>query len=154
MQIALVGLVFALAPVVTLCGCAAPKHRPEEPIRILQGLHGPDLPRGIHIVREVGAWQAMWSALGRNQLPAQEAPTVDFQRELIALVTLGEKPTGGFGVRVSGLRDDGDRWILEAEEVEPASGSMQVQMLTSPFDLVRLQRTSLPIEVEFTATQP
>lgn len=58
-----------------------------------------------------------------------------------ALVEMGSRPTGGFGLAVARsavLR--GERLVLQATFVSPASGSLRTQAISSPCVLVQLPR--------------
>lgn len=78
-----------------------------------------------------------------SRLPAQNLAldplaNVDFEREHLVLVGLGQKPTGGYGVTLSssGLSDD----VLElAVDVrQPQADAMVTQALTTPCAVIAI----------------
>lgn len=72
------------------------------------------------------------SRLPTANLPLDSLKAVDFEREHLILVGLGQKPTGGFGVTLEGsvIHDS----ILEVDVAlrQPAADAMVTQVLTTP----------------------
>lgn len=60
-----------------------------------------------------------------------------------SLVTLGEKPTGGYSIKVARLLADAGQLIAITEIKAPAQGAMVTQALTYPLDLI-----SLPVDAK------
>ncbi len=69
-------------------------------------------------------------------------PAIDFSRDVVVLVTMGQRPTLGYGLVLS----DAVAKIVEGhvevvlEWREPSKGMMVGQMLTSPCVLIKLER--------------
>ncbi|MDX1457436.1 MAG: protease complex subunit PrcB family protein [Marinobacter sp.] len=57
---------------------------------------------------------------------------LDFSREHLVIVALGQKNTAGYGVTLSSARLDGDVLAMEMEVQAPPPGSMVAQVLTTP----------------------
>ena len=60
-------------------------------------------PRRV-LARTADEWRALWAAHSGPELPE---PPVDFETRMIAGVFAGERPTSGFGVRITGTHRDG-----------------------------------------------
>ncbi|KEF35297.1 hypothetical protein RDMS_02105 [Deinococcus sp. RL] len=58
--------------------------------------------------------------------------------ETVVGVFLGQRPTGGYGVRVTGAEVQGGTLILTVELRAPGPGAITTQALTSPWTLVRV----------------
>jgi hypothetical protein len=72
---------------------------------------------------------------------------VDFSREMVAAVFLGNQPTAGFAVEIVDARIQDGMTILRFRSRQPASDAITAQMLTSPYHLVALPRQ--PGDVRF-----
>ena len=83
-----------------------------------------------------------WNIVGGNQLPAPTPPSVDFNRSRVVTIFQGQKPTGGYGIAVAGIKLDGDVLTVEVNLREPAAGSILTQSLTSPYVSVRVDGTN------------
>jgi len=90
-------------------------------------------PRQV-IVRTAPEWQALW----KTHDPAATAPSVDFTRYAVVGVFLGTRPTAGFAVTITSIKQDSGRAVVEYVERAPGPGGMTAQVLTSPFHLVRV----------------
>jgi len=68
--------------------------------------------------------------------PKPEPPTIDFDAKMVIAVLLGNKPTGGYAIRVEEMREtDGDLDVVVAR-TEPAAGAILTQAFTQPYDFV------------------
>jgi hypothetical protein len=70
----------------------------------------------------------------------QPAPSSQSGRLYIA-VFAGSKRTGGFAVQVDRVERQGDRLVVQARFTEPAAGAITIQVLTSPAQLVSIDRS-------------
>ncbi len=72
------------------------------------------------------------SGLPTRNLPLDSLKAVDFGREHLVLVSLGQKPTGGYGVTLdqSAIRDG--TLELAVNVRQPAADAMVAQVLTTP----------------------
>jgi hypothetical protein len=94
-------------------------------------------PRQV-VVRTAQEWQGLW-----NEHDARSAaPAVDFAQSTVVAVFLGTCPTAGFAVEIAAVKTEGSRTIVEYRERRPPGGALTAQVLTSPFHVVRLARTS------------
>ena len=94
------------------------------------------------VVRTATEWQALWKEHG----PAQAAPAVDFAESTVVGVFLGSRPSAGFAVEITGVKAEGNRTIVEYVERRPPRDNFVAQVITSPFHIVRVPRTTGPIE--------
>jgi len=98
-------------------------------------------PRQV-VVRSTDAWQALWT-----EHSLQEMPAVDFNGAVVVGVFLGTRPTAGYRVQIESIRVDGSTAVVEYRERAPGRGDIVAQILTAPYQLVRV--SSLPEKVEF-----
>ncbi|HET8986165.1 MAG TPA: protease complex subunit PrcB family protein, partial [Trueperaceae bacterium] len=82
----------------------------------------------------------VWSQVHATQLQQPPLPRVDFQRETLVAIFLGQRNTGGYGVTVRRVSVEGNDLYLDTEFREPAAGAITTQALTSPWTLVRVLR--------------
>jgi hypothetical protein len=93
------------------------------------------------VVRSADEWGALWSA-HRSERP----PTVDFSRFMVVGVFLGTRPTSGYTVEIVRVHSQDGVTTVEYREGRPAADSFNLQVLTAPFQLVRIPPTE---KVEF-----
>jgi len=95
---------------------------------------------GFALYTEPAAFAAAYAAIHAGQLPPPAVPGVAFEREVVAAAFLGQRPTAGYRIRLTGAQRDGDRLVVTVEREAPPAGAITAQVITSPYCLVRLVR--------------
>jgi predicted RNA-binding protein with TRAM domain len=71
---------------------------------------------------------------------------VNWSREVVVIVTLGTRRSGGYSVFVKGLRSGPNRSIIvDAVEKSPNPGSFVSQEMTSPWTMIKMEKTNAKI---------
>ena len=83
-----------------------------------------------------------WRACSHPTAPgsATDLKDFDWSKHMLIAVALGSRPSGGYGIEIDHVVSKGSYWLVHARETRPATGSLQTQMLTSPFDCVSTPR--------------
>lgn len=69
------------------------------------------------------------------------APPIDFAADTLVLVALGQRPTGGYTVRVESVARRGGVLEISAVEQAPGGSCVTIQALTQPFQVIAVTRT-------------
>lgn len=83
---------------------------------------------------------SVWNKAYGAQLSVPALPQIDFTRETLVAIFMGEKPTGGFGIQIDDISLDQGAVYINMQLLEPAPGMMMTQALTSPWMMVRILR--------------
>ena len=75
-------------------------------------------------------------------------------REQAVAVFLGERRTGGYAVSIESAAPQDGRLVVTYRESTPPRGTMVTQALTSPWALVVVPRSDLPVDVRPVAPPP
>jgi hypothetical protein len=75
---------------------------------------------------------AEWTALWKDHSGARPAPEVDFAKTTVVAVFLGQRPTAGYAVAITGTRMDGSTLVVQWMETKPPADRMLAQLITSP----------------------
>jgi hypothetical protein len=94
------------------------------------------------VIRSADQWAEAWA---RITGPARPAPAVNFAREMVVLVAMGERPTGGYVITVDGVYDADGRLYAEVKEASPGPLCGTTEALTQPIDAVRVPRRDGPV---------
>lgn len=89
----------------------------------------------------------LWKLLDATNTP----PTVDFKESAVIAVFAGEQPTAGYAIDISKVEDSGRRMVSVTLN-QPGSGCVAAQVLSTPYKVVTLPVTSLPLDHEDTST--
>ena len=101
---------------------------------------------GATWIADADALGSVLAKLNRSVLneSVKRIPTIDFARDGVLLIWMGDKPSGGYGIELikqkSHVRDGcafvAVRWI------EPAQGTMAPQVITHPYVLIRMNKSA------------
>ncbi|HRP08155.1 MAG TPA: protease complex subunit PrcB family protein [Gemmatimonadales bacterium] len=91
------------------------------------------------VIRDSTAWAGAWLMLHEGMTPMPAVPAIDFGREMVILVAIGEQPNGGHSVRITSVTPDGDEGLLvNAVHSSAGPGCMVPQVITAPADIARV----------------
>jgi hypothetical protein len=97
------------------------------------------------VVTNATQWAEVWKKHSAQQKPAKPAPEVNFEKETVLLVSLGQKRSGGYSVEITGLEESDGKTKVIAKTKAPKPGGIQLQAITSPFHIVAVPRIKGPV---------
>jgi hypothetical protein len=129
-----------LVSALTLTACAG--RMPGEPVAfstLEQGASsGIREPTRI-VVRSSREWLLVWARHVRA-VGAVVPPPVDFEREMVVGVFLGQRETGGYRIEITKVERTWEVVRVTYQVRDPEPGAVLTQALTQPFHLVRVPR--------------
>lgn len=143
MNLSIAFCALALSVVSLACATSSPDHpaMPECGFRtLLRGYDSAIATDGVRLARSDAELRTLWREHTANHLPASEPPKVDFAREMVALVTLGTRTSGGYAIEVTTVCEKDGRIEVEAREVKPAEGAILPMVMTQPYQLIATPR--------------
>ena len=105
---------------------------------MLSGVTAPE----ERMVRDAEAWGRLWQAVQAGGSSERPLPAVDFSRETCIAIFAGQRPTGGYAVRVDQVTDSGGSLEVAYRVTAPAPGSIVSQALTSPYQIIAVPSRS------------
>lgn len=103
------------------------------------------------VIRDQAAWAAAWSSLWPAFAPIPAPPNVDFSREMIVFVALGERPTGGYTILVDSAAASATGVTVWIGTSSPGPHCVTTQAFTQPVDIARLARTDAAVRFSETS---
>lgn len=97
------------------------------------------------VITSEGDWRALWREHTANRHPAPAAPPIDFRRQMVVGVFLGQRPSGGYQVEIAEIKTLPDQIAVEYREVRPNPHAGVSLAVTQPFVLRAIEASSLPI---------
>jgi hypothetical protein len=85
--------------------------------------------------------EAEWLALPVQFLQQFEAEKVNWLVDNVLIVSLGQKPSAGYGIELNNWLLEQDHWQVMRTMQKPMAGRMQAQMLTSPCIMVKIPKS-------------
>lgn len=97
------------------------------------------------VIRDQVAWVNAWASLSPMGAPIAAPPNVDFDREMIVLVALGERSTGGYSILVDSAGTNADGVTVWVGTSSPGAHCVTTQAFTQPVDIARISRIDAPV---------
>jgi hypothetical protein len=88
---------------------------------------------------------------GEGTAPKSPVAGVDWSREMVVAIFLGIKPTSGYRVAITDARPVEGKLVVSYSERAPAKGDITLQVLTAPYALAVVPKSTLPVEWKRTA---
>lgn len=90
----------------------------------------------------------IFATINSTRKPGIPVPKVDFQKENVAVINIGERATGGHSVLVKEIIEQEDKIVIYYEENGPKAGENATMVITSPFTMFKFQKQTKPIMIE------
>lgn len=130
-------LLVCSALALTLFACARLAVKPDASIRILgKGLHSGVKLQEYHDLHNAADFAVWWhrTYATRGDVPA--LPDVDFSKQMVIAVFMGEKPHGGYSIAVTRVRTTADNYDVEITVTAPGPGCRTTQAFIEPYEFV------------------
>ena len=93
------------------------------------------------VARSRSEWEDLWRRHVSNQTNPPPLPAIDFAKDIVAAVFLGERPTGGYQIDIVSAEQSGGVLTVSFDEKGPRLGGIQTQAFTQPFHIIRIAIT-------------
>ena len=100
------------------------------------------------IIRSQEELEAIFSEINKTRKPGIPIPEIDFNKEVVAFVNLGQRSTGGNIVTVDKILMKKEKVVIYVGGKSPKPDENVTMMLTTPFTMVKLNKQILPIVFE------
>lgn len=104
--------------------------------------------RTNYIVNGTDHFTRLWSMVHGESAPPM--PQIDFTEQDAIAVFAGEMPTSGYRIEVDSIEDTADERIVRITITSPGESCVVTQSLTSPYQIVRVPLSGLPLTKEYT----
>lgn len=108
--------------------------------QIAQGSESKVSTRVNYVISSQEELVSLWKLIDAKGTP----PTIDFSANEVIAVFAGEKNSGGYGIRVRSITDAADRDVTVELQI-PSSSCMTASVITTPYQVVSMPVTKLPL---------
>ncbi|MBB5233356.1 protease complex subunit PrcB family protein [Deinococcus budaensis] len=120
---------------------------------LASGTNAAQTAPAVQLATTPGALGTLYRVAYGNQTGAPPVPTLRADETVVG-VFLGQRPTGGYSVRVTGASGQGETLTLTVEVRAPGAGAITTQALTSPWTLVRVPGSFRDVRLVDAAGRP
>ncbi len=96
--------------------------------------------RTFELINTEAQLLSLWNRAYANVLTVPPVPRIDFERETLVALFMGEQSTGGYGVVVDSVTEQNSELYLDVRFTSPGAGTITTQVITSPWVMVRVLR--------------
>jgi hypothetical protein len=138
-----------------LLGCLSSVRADSLPLRVLaKGAFSGIQEPSQQVIKDKSALEMAWAKHSSGGRGTGKLPEVDFTKEMVILVAMGRKNTGGYAIQVTKVEPVGDKLQISVQRTSPKPGSMAIQALTSPFQVVAVPKSDLTPEFVDASPRP
>jgi hypothetical protein len=98
------------------------------------------------IIKNRADFQKMWENLYINFSEKPQLPDVNFSNQMILGVFFGEYTSGGGSIAVKSVDMYDDAVIVNIEEVTPGPNCVTTDVMTQPYQIVRIPKVISPLK--------
>lgn len=102
---------------------------------------------GVRVIRSAAEWEAAWAQLTGRVSPAPARPSVNFATQTVVIVALGQRPSGGYGVRADSAWTEANVLSLAVTETGPGPRCMTTAVVTAPLAVAVLGAVAPQVRV-------
>lgn len=137
------GVAAGLAMVVVTM--AAAEGKPLSVVKEWDGAYSAQPEAKRIVVKDEKAWEEVWQAMYGNVRPMPVIEKVDFEANMVIAVFMGTRNSGGYGIRITGIDEDG-KITAKVKQHSPPPDAMLTMALTAPFHVVVVPKSDKPVE--------
>ena len=97
------------------------------------------------VVRDSASWAALWPRIVGTHSPRPNPPAVDFTKEMLLVVSMGTRSSGGYVIAIDSMMVAGDSIRVVVREQSPGPRCGTTAALSAPVALARIERSDLPV---------
>ena len=117
---------------------------------IEQGYHSGHTERKNYVVKDEAAWNTLWVKVIDGRLPIVGPADVDFQKDMLIGVFMGEQSSGGYEIKVSEILERKNTLDVYVAEKQPGPGEGTTTALSQPYHIVRTKTTDKDVKFKNT----
>jgi hypothetical protein len=114
------------------------------------GLYGSGYEQGGYfVIKDQETWEAVWEIHTQYEIDPVACPEVDFTKEQVIAAFMGSCPSTGYSVQVTDIRVSQGDTVVYVDRYHPGEGVIVGWMMTAPFHIVKMQKTSPGQDIVF-----
>ena len=106
------------------------------------------------VVTNTAQWTELWKKHSARRTPSTPPPEIDFEKESVLFVTLGQKHSGGYSVEITALREANGKIEILVKTRAPKPGGLQLQAITAPFHIAAVPKLTGPAKFKLDEAPP
>lgn len=93
------------------------------------------------VIEDINSLEEVYDLLNKYKSPSLEVPKINFDKETVIALFLGEKNSGGYSISVRQIKNENNKVVVEYEIQSPNKGDMVTSVMTQPYCVIKTQKT-------------
>ena len=92
-------------------------------------------------IKDKNSLNEIYNLISKGRMPKLEIPAIDFKKEIVIALFLGEKTSGGHSITVKQIENINDKVIVTYKIDSPKKGEMVTTVMTHPYCIIKMPKT-------------
>lgn len=101
-----------------------------------------ELGNGYAILYRQNGFNMIWDSIFSNYMKKPSIPEIDFETKQLILVGMGEKPNGGYSIKIESISETKKEIIINIIESKPGNTCMTPSVVSYPYQLIEIPKTN------------
>jgi hypothetical protein len=98
----------------------------------------------LKVIRTREELDKLWQ-LPSSRIEKSDAPDIDFDTQMLIVAAMGEQPSSGYSIEITGAEKKDDVWVVSVKETSPGPSCIGLMVLTTPHHLAVIPKSSSEI---------
>jgi PrcB C-terminal len=126
----------------------ASKQRIQETIlfqMLVQDTYGGYTDSKFMVIEDNESLTEVFNIFNKSRSPQLKIPIINFEKETVIALFLGEKYSGGYAITVEQVLDKNNKVNIFYKVTSPKLGDMVTSVMTQPFSIIKIPKTTKEI---------
>lgn len=97
------------------------------------------------VIKEETTLNEIYKLINKSKSPGIKIPIINFEKETVLVLFLGEKSSGGHSISVEQILDENEKVTVKYKVTLPKLGEMVTTIMTHPYCIIKIPITSKEI---------
>lgn len=117
---------------------------------VYEGTNSGFLEKKEQIITNQTDFEKSWNIALVNYLERNPVPTIDFEKNQVILITMGEQTSGGYTLKTDSVTNIKTGIAINATAKKPGASCMTTSVMTYPYQMISIPKTNQKIEFKIT----
>ena len=97
------------------------------------------------VIKDETTLNEIYKLINKSKSPGIKIPIINFEKETVLVLFLGEKSSGGHSISVEQILDENEKVTVKYKVTLPKLGEMVTTVMTQPYCIIKIPITSKEI---------
>ncbi|MFH1637649.1 MAG: protease complex subunit PrcB family protein [Candidatus Woesearchaeota archaeon] len=102
-----------------------------------------------YVITDNQSWKDLWMEVKSATVPDSRLPRIDFDKEMVIGVFMGNRSTGGYSVEITNLIEKDDSLEVYVCENTPKVGGMRTMGFSQPYHVIKSEKSEKEVKFLF-----